>query len=189
MRIGPYGDRFGLRRNGINPRRLRANPHGIVLADHARAGIRAEAVRQPDGKVVLAPEGILAEIAGLGDRHPDDPDFPLMAIGMREMRSQNSWMHNSPTLMKGDRRHRARISPADAAAAGLSDGATVRITSPHGAIETEVLITDEMAPGTVAIPHGWGHRGGWQLANRSGGANVNELTSNDAADLSGAATV
>jgi formate dehydrogenase len=106
-----------------------------------------------------------------------------MAIGMREVRSQNSWMHNSPTLMKGDRRHRARIHPSDAAAAGLAEGATVRVTSEYGAIETEVRITDEVAPGTVAIPHGWGHKGGWQLANRSGGANVNELMSNDAADL------
>lgn len=183
MRIGPYGDRFGLRRKGINPRKLKANPHGIVLAEHAGTGIRAAAVRHPEAKVVLAPEEILTEVCSLGDRHPDDPDFPLMVIGMREMRSQNSWMHNSPTLMKGNRRHRARIHPADAAAAGVSDGDGVRITSPHGAIETEVQITDEMSPGTVAIPHGWGHRGGWQLANRSGGANVNELTSNDAADL------
>lgn len=183
MRVGPYGDRFGLRRKGINPRRLRANPHGIVLAEHARTGIRADVVRQPGAKVVLAPAEIVAELRRLGERHPDDPDFPLMAIGLREMRSQNSWMHNSPTLMKGDRRHRARVHPADAAAAGLTDKHLVRITSPYGAIETEVLITDEVAHGTVAIPHGWGHRGGWQLANRSGGANVNELTSNDAADL------
>lgn len=183
MRVGPYGDRFGLRRNGINPRRLQANPHGIVLAEHAETGIRGKAVRQPGGKVTLAREEILVEVGSLGDRHPDDPDFPLMAIGMREVRSQNSWMHNSPTLMKGDRRHRARIHPDDAAAVKLSDGAAVRVTSPYGSIETEVQITDEVSPGTVAIPHGWGHRGGWQLANRSGGANVNELTSNDAADL------
>ncbi|PRC51419.1 formate dehydrogenase, partial [Mycobacterium sp. ITM-2017-0098] len=88
-----------------------------VLAEHARTGIRAEAVRHPDGKVPLAPTEILDELTRLGTRHPDDPDFPLMAIGMREMRSQNSWMHNSPTLMKGDRRHLARINPADAAAA------------------------------------------------------------------------
>ena len=183
MRIGPFGDRFGLRRNGINPRRLKENPHGIVLAEHASAGIRTDAVRHSDGKVALALDEILLEVNSLGDRHPDDPDFPLMAIGMREMRSQNSWMHNSPTLMKGNRRQRARINPADAAAANLTDGAGVRITSPYGAIETEVQITDDMAPGTVAIPHGWGHRGGWQLANSSGGANVNELTSNAAADL------
>lgn len=183
MRIGPYGDRFGLRRNGINPRKLRANPHGIVLSEHAPTGIRGEAVRLPGARVNLAPAEILAEIERLGERHPDDADFPLMAIGMRELRSQNSWMHNSPTLMKGDRRHRARIHPVDAAAAGLTEGATARVSSADGAIETEVRITDEVLPGTVAIPHGWGHRGGWQLANRSGGANVNELTSSDAADL------
>ncbi|WNG85731.1 molybdopterin-dependent oxidoreductase [Mycobacterium sp. ITM-2016-00317] len=183
MRIGPYGDRFGLRRNGINPRKLQENPHGIVLSEHAPTGIRAEAVKHPDGLVRLAPAEILVEVERLGERHPDDPAFPLMAIGMREIRSQNSWMHNSPTLMKGDRRHRARVNPVDAAAAGLTNGATVRVTSRDGAIETEVFVTDEVAPGTVAIPHGWGHRGGWQLANRAGGANVNELMSNDAADL------
>ncbi|MDY6997205.1 MAG: molybdopterin-dependent oxidoreductase [Actinomycetota bacterium] len=183
MRIGPYGDRFGLRRNGINPRRLRDNPHGVVLSEHAGVGLRTGIVRHREARVALAPSEILDEIGRLGQRHRHDPEFPLMAIGMREMRSQNSWMHNSPTLMKGDRRHRARINPADAAEAGVADGAQVRITSPHGAIETEVQLTDEVAPGTVAIPHGWGHRGGWQLANRSGGANVNELTSNDAADL------
>ena len=37
------------------------------------------------------------------------------------------------------------------------------------------MVTDEMTPGTVALPHGWGHRGGWQLANEAGGANVNQL--------------
>lgn len=183
MRVGPYGDRFGLRRNGINPRKLKANRHGIVLAEHARTGIRADVVRRPGALVDLAPAEIIAEVGHLGERHPDDPAFPLMAVGMREMRSQNSWMHNSPTLMKGDRRHRARVHPDDAAQAGVTDGAAVRITSAHGAIETEAHITDEVSRGTVAIPHGWGHRGGWQLANRAGGANVNELTSNAATDL------
>lgn len=183
LRIGPYGDRFGLRRGGVNPRRLRENPHGLVLAEHAPTGILAEVVAHPDGKVVLDAQEIVGEVARLGERHPDDPEFPLLAIGLREMRSQNSWMHNSPTLMKGDRRHRARISPDDAAAAGVLEGTQVRITSAHGAIETEAYVTDEVAPGTVAIPHGWGHNGGWTLANRSGGANVNELTSSDTADL------
>ncbi|MGE2733270.1 molybdopterin-dependent oxidoreductase [Mycolicibacterium vaccae] len=183
LRVGPYGDRFGLRRNGINPKKLRENPHGIVLAEHAPTGLRTTAVKHPAGRVALAPPQIVDEVGRLGERHPDDPDFPLMVIGMREMRSQNSWMHNSPTLMKGERRHRARVNPADAAAANLADGDAVRVTSPYGSIETEVQITDEVGPGTVAIPHGWGHRGGWQLANSAGGANVNELMSNDADDL------
>jgi anaerobic selenocysteine-containing dehydrogenase len=56
----------------------------------------------------------------------------------------------------------------------------VRITSRHGAIETVALVTDEVGPGTVAVPHGWGHSGGgWERANKAGGANVNQLTSSD----------
>ena len=183
LRLGPYGDRFGLRRGGLNPRRLRENPHGIVVADRVPTGVLGKVVRHRGGRVCLAPDEVVAEVHRLGQRHPDDPAYPLLAIGMREMRSQNTWMHNSPTLMKGDRRHRARIHPADAAAAGVTHGGPVRIESPYGAIETEALCTDEMTPGTVAIPHGWGHNGGWRLANRLAGANVNELTSNDSADL------
>lgn len=184
LRTGPHGDLFGFRRRGLNLTRLRAHPHGIVLAQHAPTGILPDVVRHPDGKVALDSPPIAAEIARLGDNHPDDPRFPLLAIGIREMRSQNSWMHNSPTLMKGDRTQRTRIHPADAAAAGLVEGDRVRIVSEHGKIETDVLITDEMAAGTVAIPQGWGHRGGgWQLANTVPGANVNELTSNRPEDL------
>ena len=40
-----------------------------------------------------------------------------------------------------------------------------------------VLVTDDMTPGVVALPHGWGHRGGWKRANAAGGVNVNELAS------------
>ncbi|GAC1404519.1 MAG: hypothetical protein NVSMB60_23050 [Mycobacterium sp.] len=185
LRIGPYGDRFGLRRHGLNPRRLRDHPHGVVLAQHAPTGLLRHVVQHSDNKVHLAPEEIIGEVARLGERHPTDPTFPLLMIGLRELRSQNSWMHNSPTLMKSarPRRHRARVNPVDATQAGLVDGGPVRIVSPHGAIETEVLVTDEVGVGTIAVPHGWGHRGGWQRANRAGGANVNALTSNRSEDL------
>ena len=84
-----------------------------------------------------------AEVWRLGTRGAADPEFPLLAIGIREVRSQNSWMHNSPTLMKGDRRQRTRINPSDAGAAGVVDGGRVRISSRQGRIETDVLITDE----------------------------------------------
>ncbi|QNJ90080.1 molybdopterin-dependent oxidoreductase [Mycolicibacterium fluoranthenivorans] len=180
LRLGPYGDRFGLRRGGLTPRRLRAHPHGVVLAEHAPTGILHEVVQHADRRVHLSPAAILNEVNTLGERHPADPAYPLRLIGLRELRSHNSWMHNSETLMKGarSRRHRARISPADATAAGLVDGGRVRIVSATGVIETEVLITDEVNAGTVAVPHGWGHDGGWQRANAAGGANVNDLTSN-----------
>ncbi|WP_068270181.1 molybdopterin-containing oxidoreductase family protein [Aldersonia kunmingensis] len=183
LRVGPHGDRFGLRRGGLNPKRLRENPHGIVVSEHAPAGLLGEVVRHSDKKVWLDPPQILDEVERLGAREPADPAFPLRLIGLRELRSQNSWMHNSPTLMRGNRRHRARINVVDARQAGLYDGDQVRITSPSGSIETEVLVTDEVQPGTIAVPHGWGHRGGWQLANSAPGASVNVLTSNSPGDL------
>lgn len=185
LRVGPYGDRFGWRRGGLTSRRLRQRPHGVVLAEHAPTGILHEMVQHADRRVHLYPAEIRDEMRALGDRHRRDPAYPLQLIGLRELRSHNSWMHNSETLMRGarPRRHRARINPTDAAAAGLVEGAQVRIVSASGAIETEVAITDEVKAGTIAVPHGWGHDGGWLRANAAGGANVNDLTSSRSDDL------
>lgn len=184
LRIGPYGDRFGLRRGGLNPQKLKDNPHGIVLAEHAPHGVLADVVAHTGGKVCLDPSEIITEIARLGTAPSTSAQFPLSAIGIRELRSQNSWMHNSPTLMKGNRRQRARINVADAEAAGIGDGDVARVVSATGAIELEMSITDEVGPGTIAIPQGWGHRGGgWRLANSNPGVNVNELTSSRPEDL------
>lgn len=184
LRTGPYGDRFGLRRRGLNLKKLQQRPHGIMLAEHTPHGVLAKVVRHNGGKVLLDPEQIVVEIGRLGHAPTTSTEFPLLAIGIRELKSQNSWMHNSPTLMKGNRRHRARINAHDARAAGLADGGRVRVISADGAVETEVMITDEVGPGTIAIPQGWGHRGGgWQLANANPGVNVNELTSNRVEDL------
>ena len=119
----------------------------------------------------------------MASRNGDDPDFPLRLIGLRELRSHNSWMHNAPLLMRGERRHAARINPADAESAGVADGEAVRISSPHGSIEIEAMVTDEVKIGTIAVPHGWGHTGGWTIAAAAGGANVNRLASSDPADL------
>lgn len=184
LRIGPYGDRFGLRGSGLNPQKLKDNPHGIVLAEHAPHGVLPQVVAHKGGKVCLGPAEIVAEVARLGTAPGTSSRFPLQAIGIRELRSQNSWMHNSPTLMKGRRRQRARINRVDAEAASIADGAVARVVSATGAIELEMTITDEVGPGTIAIPQGWGHRGGgWQLANSNPGVNVNELTSNRPEDL------
>jgi formate dehydrogenase len=85
--------------------------------------------------------------------------------------------------MRGERVHAARIHPADAEEAGVEDGEPCRISSAHGAIELAAKVTDEVKEGTIAIPHGWGHTGGWRLAASAGGANVNELASSDPSDL------
>ncbi len=184
LRTGPDGDLFGLRRGGLTLAKLRSHPHGIVLADHVATGVLRRKLRHRDKRVRLAPEPIVDELRRMGEEEGGaDPRFPMLLIGLRELRSHNSWMHNSPLLLRGGRTHAARVHPADAAEHGLVDGGRVCISSKSGSIELEVKVTDEMKPGTVAVPHGWGHRGGWRLANGTGGVNVNVLSSGAAEDL------
>ncbi len=183
LRTGPRGDLLGLRRGGLSLAKLRRNPHGIVLAEHLAPDVMRKQIRHRTRRVRLDPPEIVEDAALLAARNGHDPDYPLRLIGLRELRSHNSWMHNSPMLMRGGRKHAARIHPDDAEALGVGEGDTVRISSAHGAIEIEALLTDEVKTGTVAVPHGWGHTGGWRVATAAGGVNVNELASSDPADL------
>jgi anaerobic selenocysteine-containing dehydrogenase len=183
LRIGPAGDLYGLRRNGLSLRKVARSPHGIVLDDKLATGVLHKKVRHKDGRVRLDDPEAVREIGRLGSSNGANAEFPLRLIGMRELRSHNSWMHNAPLLMRGGRRQALRIHPDDARAAGLGDGDVARLRSESGAVEVPVTVTDEMTPGTVALPHGWGHRGGWRLANEAGGVNVNQLAPSDPASL------
>ena len=105
-------------------------------------------------------------------------------IGRREVRSHNSWMHNTPKHRDTARRQRAQLNRADAAAAGVADGDLVRIVSATGTIVLPAELTDDLAAGVVSVPHGWGHAGGgWTVANAAGGVNVNEITPSRPDDL------
>jgi anaerobic selenocysteine-containing dehydrogenase len=185
IRLGEAGDRFGLRRGGLSFARLTAeHPHGYVLAPNLREGVLGDTVVYRGGRVRLRHEEIADEVAKLARR--DAPDaYPMRLIGMREARSENSWLHNAPLLMRGERTQHALIHVDDAAAANISDGDTVRIASAHGEIEVPVIVTKDIVAGVVAVPHGWGHKGtaGWRLANRAGGANVNVLMSSNPDDI------
>ena len=183
LRSGPHGDRFGLRRGGLSLKRLGERPHGVVLADQIETGVLADKLRTETRRVRLSPPEICAEVERLDALGAGDPSFPLRLIGLRELRSHNSWMHNAPLLMRGGRVQALRVHPDDAAAAGLEDGASARLESKDGFVEVPVKVTDEMTPGTVALPHGWGHRGGWRLANEHAGANVNLLAGSSPDDL------
>ena len=185
IRLGDGGDRFGLRRGGLTFSRLTAeHPHGSVLAPHLRAGVLADTVVYRGGRMRLRHDEIAAEVAALSRRSVPD-GYPLRLIGMREARSENTWMHNAPLLMRGERVHRALMHVDDAAEANVVDGDLVRVTSPHGEIEVAVSVTKDIVSGVIAVPHGWGHKGtgGWRVANRAGGANVNRLTSSAPEDL------
>jgi anaerobic selenocysteine-containing dehydrogenase len=183
LRAGPEGDLFGLRRGGLNIGKLTREPHGIVLSDQIPTGVLADKVRHESKRVQLAPDEIAAEVERLAAVNGADPGFPLRLIGLRELRSHNSWMHNSPLLMRGGRVHALRVHPRDAEEHGLVDGGEARLASKSGAVVVPVKVTDEMTPGTVALPHGWGHKGGWRVANDAGGVNFNLLTSADPDDL------
>ncbi len=183
FRIGPAGDRLGLRRSGLTLSKVARSPHGIVLDDHIATGVLRDKIRHRDKRVHLRDPAIASELARLGSVNGDSAEFPLKLIGMRELRSHNSWMHNAPLLMRGGRTHAMRIHPEDAERAGLGDGDRARVVSAAGEVEVPVIVTDEMMPGTVALPHGWGHKGGWRLANKTDGVNVNLLTPSDPESL------
>ena len=184
LRTGRDGDLFGARRGGLSIGKLRAHPHGIVLAPHVETGVLKRRVRHRGGKVHLDSPQVRAELARLGATAPDDEQYPLRLIGQREIRSHNSWTHNLPKFGIGGRRQRALLHPKDAASAGVLDGDALRVVSAHGAIQVPVELSEDVAPGTIVVPHGWGHHdAGWTVANAAGGANVNELMSDRPADL------
>ena len=185
IRLSSGGDRFGLRRGGLTFDRLTAeHPHGAVVEPNLSPGMLKRVVVYRGARVRLRHAAIAEEIAKLSRRRTPD-GYPLRLIGMREPRSENTWMHNAPLLMRGARGQGALMHVDDAAAAGIDDGDLVRVRSQHGEIELPAMLTKDIVVGVIAVPHGWGHKGtgGWRLANGAGGANVNRLISSAPEDL------
>lgn len=175
LRGGPYGDRFGARPDGLTLARLQAAPAGI---DHGPLEPRVpEMLRTPSGKIELAPPLFIDDLARVrADLARPVPD--LVIIGRRQLRSNNSWMHNLRSLAKGPFRCTALVHPADAQRLGLTDGGRARIANAHRSIEVTVEVSDEMMPGVVSLPHGWGHdQPGTKLtvAAERPGANLNAI--------------
>ena len=176
LRAGPYGDRFGQKPDGLSLARLKDAPHGVDLG--ALAPRLPGILRTPSGRIELWPAPVAAELAAV-DAALAAPASELVVVGRRDVRSNNSWMHNLPTLAKGPERCTALVNPADAARHGVQAGDRVRLEGTGGrAIELPATLTDEMMPGVVSVPHGWGHdQPGVQLgvAAQRPGANLNDL--------------
>lgn len=168
--------------SGLSLGKLRRNPHGIHLGPLQRR--LPEALLTKDKKIKLLPDWVpeaLAPLRGALDNavgQSTNPDEFLL-IGRRHLRSNNSWMHNAPGLAKGKNRCTVMISEADAKRLDLIDGQEVAVTSRTGTIRLPAEVTDEMMPGVISIPHGFGHdRVGTKLpvAEASPGVSVNDIT-------------
>src|SRR5262249_2523769 len=151
---GPYGDGFAPRPDGLSLDVPEAHPHGIDLGPlEPRI---PEVLRTPSGAVELAPEPIVADVPRLRAALARKPNG-LVLVGRRDLRSNNSWMHNVENLVRGRERCTMQIHPDDAAALGLVDGARARVRSRAGTIDVPVEVTPPIMPGSATVPHGWRH--------------------------------
>jgi anaerobic selenocysteine-containing dehydrogenase len=190
LRTGPYGDGFGADPDGLTLDVLLARPHGVDLGPLEPR--LPDVLRTPSGMVELAPEPIVADVARLRAAL-DAPTGGMVLIGRRDLRSNNSWMHNVEVLVKGRPRCTLHVHPDDAARLGLADGVDASVSSRTGRVAVPVEVTDAIRPGVVSIPHGWGHDlDGVELsvARRHAGVNSNLLADDELLDpLSGNAVL
>jgi len=183
LRSGPYGMRSAHR---LSVSKLERNPHGIDLGplEPSLPG----RLMTPGKRIQLAPELLVRDLQRVesellgsqGERNGE-----LLLIGRRDLRSNNSWMHNSLRLVKGPERCTLLMHPTDAATRGLTSGQTVQVRSRVGSVPVRLETTDAVMPGVVSLPHGWGHgRPGTQLrvASAHAGVSLNDLTDERAID-------
>jgi len=197
LRLGPYGTGGkvldDLRRNGLHSlpkvawkvlrgerkgltlKKLLAEPHGIDLGP--LEPMLPERLFTRDQRINLVPALYFRALQGLPAPKPVEPDQMLM-IGRRHIRSNNSWMHNSQRLVKGKGRCNAMIHPDDAKRLAVADGDDVVVSTPSGTITLPAWLCDDIMPGVISVPHGWGHdREGVLLgvARRVAGQSVNDI--------------
>jgi len=167
LRVGPYE---------LTLDELERNPHGVDLGPHRPRlpGV----LRTPSGKVELAPPELVTDMERLRAALERERNGGMVLVGRRQLRSNNSWMHNLPALVKGKDRCTLHVHPDDAERLGLEDGGQALVSSAAGRIEAPVELTDAIMPGVVSIPHGWGHDAPgvrMRVASSHAGVNSNVL--------------
>ena len=187
LKSGPYGEHTDWQ---LSIDKLKAHPSGIDLGPLEPSC--PERLQTPNQRIQLAIPEVLADI----ERFVKDTDVAgdhYRLIGRRHVRDNNSWMHNHHRLMKGKPRCQLLMHPDDVAKEGWQSGMVVTIASRVGAIDAELAASDEMMPGVVSLPHGYGHglagtRG--EVASRHAGVSCNDITDEQFVDqLSGNAAV
>jgi anaerobic selenocysteine-containing dehydrogenase len=190
LRLGPYGEGFGARPDGLSLEKLLAHPHGIDLGP-LRSRL-PQPLKTRSGKIELLPAPIVDDLPRLRAALRERP-AAIVLVGRRHLRSNNSWMHNVPALTGGTNRCTLHIHPEDAARLGLADGTAVRVKGAGGEVVAPAEVTDTVRRGVVSLPHGWGHdRPGTRMSHAAldPGVNVNQLLDGSLLDpLSGTAVL
>lgn len=177
IRTGPYGDRFVPGSRGLNGAKVRRSPNGVELGSMPEG--MEHRVFHRDGLVDLAPPRLMAALDAFAEEVARPKTDELLLIGRRDMRSNNSWMHNLPKLAAGRDRCVLYVHPEDAARLGVSSGSTAVLESRVHAGEVPVRVTDEVRPGVVSLPHGFGHAGVARFQSVAGaqpGVSANDWT-------------
>jgi anaerobic selenocysteine-containing dehydrogenase len=176
IRLGPWGDDLGRRPGGLTLAEVRKHPNGLHL-DDLDGGRLDDVVCTPSGTVELVHQRLVDDVPRLRARL-QRADGELLLTSRRHLRSNNSWMHNVPALMRGKDRCTLLIHPDDAQRAGLRSGDIAELSTDAGSLSVPAEVSDEMMPGVVSLPHGWGHgldRTHLQVANDHPGVNSNLL--------------
>ncbi len=172
---------------GLSLSALKENPNGVDLGPLQPS--LPERLFTRDGRINLAPRRYLEDLGRLHDLLKTPADTELQLIGRRHVRSNNSWMHNSQRLVKGKDRCTLMIHPRDASRLGLQTTDAAGISADDRQIVLPVEITEDIMPGVVSIPHGWGHDRegtGQSVAAAHAGASINDVLSDGDIDpLSG----
>ena len=176
LRCGPHGDGFGKHPDGLSLDRLIVEEHGVDMG--ALKPRLPEFLKTPSGMVEVAPAQFMADVPRiLAALERIDNGFVL--IGRRHLRSNNSWMHNVQPLVKGPDRCTLQINPLDASTIGVEAGGNIKVRSKAGELIAPVELTEDILPGVVSLPHGWGHGldgTTTEVANAHAGVNSNILT-------------
>jgi anaerobic selenocysteine-containing dehydrogenase len=178
LRTGPHGRGLRPWGRGLSLKALEGAPHGIDLGPLTPA--LPDALRTADRHIALAPPALMADLPRVRARLiTAERESALSLVGRRELRSNNSWMHNSARLTRGPDSCTLLMHPGDASARGLADGDRVDVRSRVGRVEATLRVSGDMRPGVVSLPHGWGHDRPLtrlRVAAQRPGVSLNDLT-------------
>ncbi|MGB5192226.1 MAG: molybdopterin-dependent oxidoreductase [Polyangiales bacterium] len=160
-------------------KKLLQDKHGRLRPEHEPGSFLGKRIIREDGKMNLAPEVLLEQTQKL------ESDFELeratkdklKLITKRAITTHNSWTHNIEDFVSGERStNHLYMHPDDAARVGIEDGNLADVSSETSTVRVPVKLLSDLMPGTVALPHGWGHQDSKMgVASKTTGVNVNLL--------------